>query len=295
MTPDPSGAEGIAVPPGGGADVERLATRALAAARRPQRFGAWYVAEHRFRIMRAYAQTVVVTGIGSPLLYLAGLGLGLGALVSANLGPRAVDGVAYLPFVAPALLVTAAVQTALEEYSYPILLGFKWNPIFTGMHSAPLTPGQIIDGNVIAVTGRLLATCGIYFLVMLPFGAVPLATGVVAIPVAMLAGAAVGSPVLAYVATIREDRGQIPVLARVVILPLTLFSGTFFPLSVLPLGLQWIGWLSPVWHGAQLARVATFGLAEPVWLTVVHVVYLAVLAVVPWRLARRTTARRLAS
>jgi lipooligosaccharide transport system permease protein len=72
-----------------------------------------------------------------------------------------------------------------------------------------------------------------------------------------------------------------------------LFSGTFFPLSQLPLYLQWIGWISPLWHGTELSRVLSYGYEEPAWLSVVHVVYLVVFIVLGWWLARRLAVRRL--
>ena len=80
---------------------------------------------------------------------------------------------------------------------------------------------------------------------------------------------------------------------RVVLLPLTLFSGTIFPLTQLPFFLQWIGWISPLWHGTMLARQFSYGVTEPIWLTVIHVVYLVVLAVVGWMVAVRIATRRL--
>ena len=266
---------------------------ALAAAVRPRRFGGWYVAEHRFRVMRSYLQTLLVTGFGNPLLYLFAMGVGLGSLVSANLGPSAVNGVSYLAFVAPALLCTAAVTVASEEFTYPIMLGFKWNPTFFGINAAPIAPGQIIDGVVISVVARLLGTSIVYYLFMLLFGAVPGPWGWLSILVATLGGLAFGAPVMAYVATLEQDTGQIAMLMRFVLLPMTLFSGTFFPLSSMPWFLQWIGWISPLWHSTELSRVFAYGAEEPLWLTVVHVVYLAALFVVFWLLARRTAARRL--
>ncbi|WP_348786753.1 ABC transporter permease [Leifsonia sp. NPDC080035] len=269
------------------------ARAALAAAVRPRRFGAWYVAEHRFRVMRSYLQTLLVTGFGNPLLYLFAMGVGLGSLVSANLGPAAVDGVSYLAFVAPALLCTAAVTVASEEFTYPIMLGFKWNPTFFGINAAPIAPGQIIDGVVISVVARLLGTSIVYYLFMLLFGAVPGPLGWLSILVATLGGLAFGAPVMAYVATLEQDTGQIAMLMRFVLLPMTLFSGTFFPLATMPVYLQWIGWISPLWHATELSRVFAYGAAEPLWLTLVHVVYLAALFVVFWLWARRIAARRL--
>lgn len=266
---------------------------ALAGAVRPRRFGAWYVAEHRFRVMRSYLQTVLVTGFGNPLLYLLAMGFGLGSLVSANLGPHAVDGVSYLAFVAPALLCTAAVTVASEEFTYPIMLGFKWNPTFYGINASPISPGQIIDGVVIAVIARLLGTTVVYFAFMLLFGAVPSPWGWLSILVGTLGGLAFGAPIMAYVATLEQDTGQIAMLMRFVLLPMTLFSGTFFPLSTMPAYLQWIGWISPLWHSTELARVFTYGMSEPLWLSVVHVLCLAVLFVVFWLWTRRIAGKRL--
>ena len=232
---------------------------ALAASGRPRRFGAWYVAEHRFRVMRSYLQTLLVTGFGNPFLYLFAMGVGLGSLVSANLGPSAVNGVSYLAFVAPALLCTAAVTVASEEFTYPIMLGFKWNPTFVGISASPIAPGQIIDGVVIAVVARLFGTSVVYYAFMLLFGAVPSPWGWVAILVATLGGLAFGAPVMAYVATLEQDTGQIAMLMRFVLLPMTLFSGTFFPVDRLPAAIQPVTWVSPLWHGTELARAAALG------------------------------------
>jgi len=266
---------------------------AIAAAVKPRRFGGWYVAEHRLRVMRSYLSTITATSLGNPLLYLFAMGVGLGSLISQNMGPHAVQGVSYLTFVAPALLCMAAVTAACEEFSYPILLGFKWNPTFYGMNAAPISAGQIIDGVVMFVIIRLLGTTLIYYVFMLLFGAVPSALGWVAILVATLTGLAFGTPFMAYVATLEQDTGQIAMLMRFVLLPLTLFSGTFFPLSTMPWFLQWIGWISPLWHGTELARVFAFGANEPLWLTFVHVLYLGVLFAVAWLWSRRIAARRL--
>lgn len=284
----------MSAPTGIGADAASADARAaLAAAVRPRRFGAWYVAEHRFRVMRSYLQTLVVTGFGNPLVYLFAMGVGLGSLISANTGPDAIDGVSYLAFVAPALLCTAAVTVASEEFTYPIMLGFKWNPTFFGINASPIAPGQIIDGVVISVIARLLGTSVVYYAFMLLFGAVPGPWGWVTVVVATLAGLAFGAPVMAYVATLEQDTGQIAMLMRFVLLPMTLFSGTFFPLTNMPEYLQWIGWISPLWHATELSRVFAYGMEEPLWLTLVHVVYLVALTVVFWLWTRRIAGRRL--
>ncbi len=267
--------------------------RAIEAGRRSRTWGAWYVAEHRFRVMRSYTGTVVVAGIGSPLIYLYALGVGLATIVDANLGAGAVDGVSYLVFVAPALLASAAITVASEEFTYPIMLGYKWNPTFTGMHASPLQPAQIVDGVVISVVIRMLVNLVLFYALMLAFGAAPSPLGVFAILAGALGGLAFGTVIMAYTSTLEEDTGQLAMVMRFVVLPMTLFSGTFFPLSTFPVWLQWIGWVSPLWHSTELARVFSYGAAEPIWLTVVHVVVLVGLAVAGWMWARRIAVRRL--
>ena len=272
--------------------AEDAATRALSAGVKPRRWGSWYVAEHRITSMRAYAQTIVATSIGNPLVYLFALGVGLAALV-----PQGIESgsgtVSYLAFVAPALLATAAVTVAAEESTYPFMMGFKWNPIFFAMNAAPISGNQITNGMIISIVARMLPTTLIYFLVMLPFGAVPSPLGAFGVLTATFTGVAVGVVISSYTAGIEEDKGQMAMIMRFGITPMFLFSGTFFPLTQLPIFLQWIGWISPLWHGTELGRVLAYGMVEPAWLTAVHVLYLAALAVVGWKVTQRVVTKRL--
>lgn len=258
---------------------------------RVRRNGAWYVFEHMVRVMRNYRSSLIATAVGTPFIYLFAFGIGIGTLVSANAGT--VDGVSYLTFVAPALICMSVVGIAAMEFTYPIMLGFKWNPIFIGMNAAPISGKQIIDGVVLFVVLRMAIPSVIYYAVMALFGAAPSPAGPGVIVTSILAGLALGTPIMAYSASITEDRGQFAVIGRVVVLPLTLFSGTMFPLDQLPFFLQWIGWISPVWHGTELGRQFTYGATEPIWLTVIHVLYLLALAVGGWWLSVRIATRRL--
>ncbi len=264
------------------------ASDSKASGARPRRWGAFYVAEHRLLAMRAYLRTIVVTGFGNPLVYLFGLGVGLARLINAN-----IDGATYLEFVAPALLATAAITVASEEFSYPVLAGFKWNQIFAAMNAAPISGAQIVAGMIIGTFCRMLPTVAVYFGFMVLFGAVPHALGVLAILVSVVTGMAVGIPIMAFTSTIRDDRGQMALMQRFILIPLSLFSGTFFPLTRLPVYLQWIGWISPLWHGTQLGRELSFGLVEPGWLVAVHVVYLVLLVTGGWWFAARNFTKRL--
>ncbi|TYL52581.1 ABC transporter permease [Agromyces mariniharenae] len=269
-------------------DVRGDTARAIAAGRRPRRWGAWYVALHRFRVMRSYTGTVVVAGIGNPLIYLYALGVGLATIVDTDL-----DGVSYLVFVAPALLASAAITVASEEFTYPIMLGYKWNPTFTGMSASPLRPTQIVDGVVISVAVRMTVNLVLFFALILVFGAAPSPIAFLSIVAGLLGGLAFGAVLMGYTSTLEEDTGQLAMVMRFIVLPMTLFSGTFFPLSTFPIWLQWIGWISPLWHSTELARVFSYGYSEPIWLTVVHVAYLAALIVIGWAWSRRIALRRL--
>lgn len=264
------------------------ARRALAGGAAPRRWGAWYIAEHRIRSMKGYAGDAIFQSLGNPLIYLFALGVGLASLV-----PQGVDGVGYLQFVAPALMATAAMTVAANETTYPVMMGFKWNPIFFGMNAAPITGGQIVGGLMIHIALRTLVTVAIYFGVIALFGAVPEPTAWLAIGAATLTGMAIGVVLATYTSTIEEDRGQMAMLQRFGITPLFLFSGTFFPLEQLPGYLQPIGWASPLWHGTELGRVLTYGADEPLWLTVTHVGYLTTLIVVGLWATRRRFTRRL--
>ncbi|GHF14938.1 ABC transporter permease [Pseudolysinimonas yzui] len=268
----------------------RAAVRADPA--KSRRYGAWYVVEHKLRAVRAYFWTMLVTAFGTPFLYLFAFGVGLASLVVDSQGDEFVDGVGYLQFVAPALIVNAAVLVAAEEYMFGMLLGFKWNAIFIGMNSAPLTGRQIIDGMFLFVAIRAAFTAGIYFAAVALFGGVISPWSVLVVPIAMLTAFAF-SPVAAWSATITEDRGQFNIVNRLIIMPLSLFSGTVFPLSQLPVFLQWIGWISPIWHGSELSRQFSYGPTEPIWLSVIHVLFLLALAIVGWRLTVHFSVKRL--
>ena len=263
-------------------------------AARAHRWGAFYYAEQVLRVMKGYGWTIVMYGVGQPVAYLFAMGVGLATLVDTN-STAAFGGVSYLAFIAPALLISAAVMTAANEFTFPVMDGFKWRRVYYGPHASPLTPEQIAAGQIIAVTVRFLLQSAIYFGVVALFGASPGGWGWVSILVATLAGLSFGLPLMAYAATIKNDKGQFAMVMRFIVMPLFLFSGTFFPLDTLPLAVRWIGWISPIWHGTELGRVFSYGYEEAPLLTLVHVVFLLGLAVLGWVLTRRQFARRMAS
>jgi lipooligosaccharide transport system permease protein len=263
----------------------------VAVAQRSKAWGWWFVAEHRIRAMRSYVASAVVIGLGSPFLFLLGLGVGLGLLVDANQGARGIDGVPYLVFLAPALAMAGAMQTASQENTYGVFGGFKWFPMFFAMNGTPLSAAHIVAGFQVAVLVRVLVSLVAFTLVMILFGIGAPLGALLLVPIGLLMATAVGFAVMSWVATQTEDRGQLSFIERFVVVPLTLFSGTYFPLETLPGFLQWIGWISPLWHAAELGRTALYGAPMLPPMLLVH--YLVALAAVTCLLSVRTFRKRL--
>lgn len=274
--------------------LDELRAEAMAWGRKPRRLGSWYVTEHMVRAMRAYGWTIIVGALGQPIMYLLGLAVGLAALIQAPIVDHGQE-VSYLVFVAPALLVTAAIAVASEEMTYPVMAGFKWRRYFYGFNASPLGSAQIANGVIAGAAARMFVAVAAYYLFIWIFGAVPSpATGWIAILAGVGAGLAFGIPLMAYAGSIEDDKGQFALVQRFLFMPMFLFSGTFYPLETLPGWLQWIGWISPLWHGAQIGRVATYGADVDAGLLAVHVAYLLVLCVVGYLWGRRVFIERLA-
>ena len=266
---------------------------AAESAERVKRRGALLYAEHQLRNMRRYGAVLLVGALGEPVLYLLAMGLGLAQLMGGGMPQDALGGVSYVAFIAPALLASGALMTASVEFSYPVMGGFQWQRTYYAAQATPLSPAQIALGHLAAVSLRFVFQAAVFLLVMLAFGVVSSPWAWVQVLTATLGGLAVGAPIMAFAASLKEDKGQFATLQRLVVMPLFLFSATFYPLEALPVWLRWIGWLSPQWHAAQLGRVLSYGMAEPVWLTVAHVAFLLALALGGAWLAVRIYTRRL--
>lgn len=265
-----------------------------AVATRVRHRGWWYFCEYQLLSMRGWAGSILIAALGNPLVYLMAMGLGLGAAVGSHTGT--VDGVSYLVFVAPALLVSTAVMSVMEEMSYPVLGGFLWSRTYYAAQATPLQPWQLALGHVVAVVMRFLLQATIFYLMMIIFDAAPSPWAWLTIGVGMLSAVSFGIPLMAFSAT-REtgEDGSITLIQRFVVMPMFLFAGTFFPLDVMPVYLHWIGWISPIWHGTQLARVASYGSLVPMWLVFVHLVFLMTTAGLGMWFAARAFNRRLSS
>jgi lipooligosaccharide transport system permease protein len=226
-----------------------------------------------------------------PALYLAAMGIGLGGLVSAHSGT--VDGLTYLQFVAPGLLVASAIQLAASESMWPVLGGAKWMRQFHGVVATPIRPGELYGGFVLWTALRAMFGAVAFVAVAAVLGAIPSPWGILAIPAAGLCAAAFCAPIAAYSIVVDSD-ASFPMIMRLAILPLFLFSGTFFPISQLPESIRWLAVLSPLWHGVELARAATTGnLDLPA--AAAHVAVLVAIVGVAALVGVRTFTRRLSS
>lgn len=261
--------------------------------KRGMQYGAWYVAEYRIRHMTKWLTSIIVVSFGNPIIYLLAIGIGVGSLVDANTGGEGINGVSYLTFLAPALLATAAIQAAMDETSFPTLEGFVWNKSFFGMNSTQLTGGQIVNGVMIAAFIRALLTSAAYLVILWLFGAVTLESMPLLFLVASFAGLSFGALMLAATSFVKEDDGFFAIVYRFVVAPMFLFSGTFYPLEQMPIFLQWIGWISPLWHSTNLSRALSFGLEVPGWLQLVHIAFLGLSLLAGLFIGKRQFERRL--
>jgi lipooligosaccharide transport system permease protein len=256
--------------------------------------GVLLVVESFWRWYRRNWRATAVSSVLQPLLFLLAFGLGFGSLVAARPGAQAATGgVPYLVWLAPALLAMSTVQSAAFEMTYPVLSGFKWQRVYLGMAATPLTGAQIAVGHLVWVAAKMTLTGSVYLVLISLFGGSASAGVLGSLAAAVLSGAAVAAPVMAFSAS-REDEGAaFNALFRFVVLPMTLFSGTFFPVAALPTWVRPLAWVSPLWHGTELARAAALGTGAAAAL-LGHLAYLSVLLAVGAWLAIRRFTRRLA-
>ena len=230
----------------------------------------------------------ITTSFLYPVLYLAAMGVGLGSLVDKHI--HSVEGVTYLQFVAPGLLAATAMQIGSNEAMYPVMAAIKWFRTYFAMLATPLRVVDVLKGHLGWIAVRLTLVSGIYLGVVAAFGVVRSPMAVLAVPAAVLTGLAFAAPIAAFAATQDKDVGFTS-LYRFVLIPLFLFSGTFFPISELPGWLQPVARATPLYHGVALCRGLVLGTTTvgSLW----DVAYLVVLVAGGYAVARRTFARRL--
>jgi len=264
-----------------------------AAATAPAVTGGWWsVTEHWLRDYRRVWFGTAVTSFLAPLLYLAGMGLGLGLLV--DRGSGGIGGVPYVAFIAPGVLAATTLQVAAGETTFSVMGSIKWDRRYEGMLATPLEPRDLVVGHMVFVLVRLVTTAAVFLAVAALLGTVRSWWGLLALPVSVLGGMAFAASFYAYSARLTNDRGLM-LLFRFVVMPLSLFSGTFFPIEQLPGWLQPVAWVTPLWHTVEACRHLTLGTVGPGAAGAVlgHVAVVAVWLAAGLALAVRVLRRRM--
>ena len=241
---------------------------------------------------RRYLKVSLLSQLLSPVAYLLALGVGLGGVVNRNGGASDL-GTSYLSFLAPALVAATALQIGVGEATYPILHGgFKYQRIYFAMNATPLTSRQIAGWTLCWMSAKITASATIYLAIVACFGDWRTAGALLCIPVATVGALALAAPLAAYSATIRDEGGSFASIFRFIVMPMFLFSGTFYPISALPHWFRLLAWISPLWHATELSRWLALGplhLSSGVGslspgLAVVHLLFLVVPAAIGIRL-----------
>lgn len=243
-----------------------------------------------------YKRTWRGTAISSfvnPLLYLTAMGLGLGSLVDSGSGDLAIP---YLTFIATGMMAASAMQNGASDGAFPVMAGIKWRKSFEGAISTPISPADIVVGRFLWSVVRLTFVLLVFGSIATILGALEFSQALKAVPPGVLTGLAFSTATTAFTVT-RENDTSLSTLFRFGIIPLFLFSGTFFPISQLPDFLEPVAYVTPLFHGVELVRkFALPGLDEsvitalPVW---IHLVYLVGLTVAGLVFASKWLDRRL--
>jgi lipooligosaccharide transport system permease protein len=200
---------------------------------------------------------VIVSGFFEPLFYLLGIGYGLGTIVG---DVDLADGrsITYAAFVAPALLAQSSMNGAIAETIFNVFFKLNFAHTYDGILATPLGIREIAIGELIWALIRGTLYCIAFLGVMVAMGLVLSPWAVLVIPTTILLGAAFSAAGLAtsvYLRTVQDF--DLPF--GLVVMPMFLFSGTFFPIDAYPLPIQWLMEATPLYHGVVLLRSLSIG------------------------------------
>jgi lipooligosaccharide transport system permease protein len=215
----------------------------------------------------------IVSGFFEPLFFLVAMGQGLGSLVGTVVGPAGQQ-LSYAAFIAPGLLAASAMNGAVYDATFSFFIKLKYAKLYDAMLATPLGPVDIALGKI----GWALLRGGMYsagFLsVMLAAGLIFSPWALLALPAALFvafAFAAIGIAATSFMRSWQDFD-----LVQLVVLPMFLFSATFFPLSVYAPGVRWLVQAFPPYHAVALMRGLTTGVVG--WPALGHLAYFVVMA-----------------
>jgi lipooligosaccharide transport system permease protein len=233
---------------------------------------------------------VIVSGFFEPLFYLLSIGIGLGAMVPD------IHGVSYTAFVAPGLLASSCMQGAITDGFFNIFFKLHFQKTYDGILATPMRVPDVALGEALWALGRGSLYAAAFLLVLLGMG---LATGrpillswwaVLALPAAVLVSAALSAMALCVTSFARRVE-DFDFVIGLLVMPMFLFAGIFFPPSQLPGPVQWIVSLTPLFHSVAMLRQLTTGAVDATLL--LHVAYLAFAGALAFVVAMRRLERAL--
>lgn len=231
--------------------------------------------ERAFMSLKSSTWFIVASGFVEPVFYLLAFGYGIGNLIGVVTSPDGTE-VPYAAFIAPALLATSAMNGAIYDSTWNVFFKMHHAKLYQGMLSTSLGPLDVALGEIGWALLRGLAYAIGFFAIVTPLGLVLSPWGILAIPAALLIAfgfAALGMGITSYLKNFQQMNW-----VNFALLPMFMFSGTFYPLSVYPEGVQLIIQMLPLWHAVELIRGLTLGALSLQMLG--HVAYFLVMVVV---------------
>ncbi len=230
--------------------------------------------ERGFKAFKSSNWMVVLSGFVEPVFYLLAFGFGIGQLIG-NLEDGSGNLVSYAAFIAPALLATSAMNGAIYDSTWNVFFKMHFGKIYQVMLSTSMGPLDVALGEIFWALMRGVAYSVGFMAIVFPIGLVTNAWGLLAIPAATLIAfgfASLGMAITSYLKSFQQMNW-----VTFFLLPMFLFSGTFFPVSVYPQWIQSIVQALPLWQGVELVRSLMLGnISVSLWS---HVLYFVVMIV----------------
>ena len=245
---------------------------------------------HRNLLAYKHYWVAFVSGFFDPLFYLVAVGFGVGQFVETV--PYGNANLEYAVFLGPGLLAAATLNGAVFDGFFSPFFKLNWMRTYEGIFTSPVGIADIAVGEILWALMRGTIYGAGFLIVMLVLGLIQSAWALLALPAVMLSAGALSAGAMVLTGVTKEISSLEKVMT-LVMLPLFLFSGTFFPVSLYPTYLRPVVMATPLFHSASLLRDLTTGLVTTG--TVGHIAYLAVMFVVAAGLAVRLMDRRLIS